>query len=149
MDFTTKTISKSILRFLLISLSALTIASCSKNNDEEDMNPEEPISSIEITNINDGDVITEEPFVLETVLTTASGSLLEPIATVTNVESNEEVTFDLIGKIPKINGSFTTKMTAEVSNLEAGEYEISASFRENSEGVKAVIESEKITITVE
>ncbi|MBD0400491.1 hypothetical protein [Flammeovirga sp. EKP202] len=144
MKFTTKTISANVLRFFLVAISALTIASCSKDNDE--ITPE-PVSSIEITNLEDGAEITSAiAFDLETAVSSLSGTIAEPKVSFTNVKTGETFEFDLMGKMPEIEGPINTTMTAKVEGLVKGEYDVIASFQETV--VANIVISEKINITV-
>ncbi|WP_044211032.1 hypothetical protein [Flammeovirga sp. OC4] len=145
MKFTTQMIYKNVFRFFLLAISALTIASCSKDNDE--ITPD-PVSSIEITNLEDGAEITSAvAFDLETAVSSLSGTIEEPKVSFTNVKTGDTFEFDLIGKMPEIEGPINTTMTAKVEGLVKGEYDVIASFQETLVSNNIVI-SEKINITV-
>ncbi|KXX70366.1 hypothetical protein [Flammeovirga sp. SJP92] len=145
MKFTTQTIYTNVFRFFLVAISALTIASCSKENDE--VTPE-PVASIEITNLEDGDFINgAATFELQTAVSSLTGTIIEPKVSFTNDEG-ETTEFELIGKMPEIEGHVNVTLSAQVSGLEEGEYSVIASFQET--GVtNSIVISEQINITVQ
>lgn len=144
MKFTTQAIYTNVFRFFLVALSALTIASCSKENDE--VTPE-PVSSIEITSLEDGAVVgAETSFELATAVSSLSGTIAEPKVAFTNVKTGQQFEFELIGKMPEIEGAINTTLVAQVDGLIKGEYEVIASFQETSISNNIVI-SESINIT--
>ncbi|NME66687.1 hypothetical protein [Flammeovirga aprica] len=144
MKFTTQTIYTNVFRFFLVAISALTIASCSKENDE--VTPE-PVSAIEITSLEDGAIVgAETSFELVTAVSSLSGTIAEPKVSFTNVKTGQQFEFELIGKMPEIEGAVNTTLTAQVDGLIKGEYEVIASFQETLVTNNIVI-SEAINVT--
>ncbi|AZQ62839.1 hypothetical protein EI427_11520 [Flammeovirga pectinis] len=149
MKITTKAIYNLMVRFAIISVSTLVIASCNKENDTEEPTPD--VASIEIVNFEDGDGITiNETTSFVTFATSPSGNIENSKVTFTNVEDNQiTYEFDLIGKMPKsINQPISATLSADVVIDQIGEYVVTATYEYTENGIESItlISSEEITI---
>lgn len=141
MNFTTN-----IYRLLIIAVSALTIASCSKENDE--VIPEEEVSTISIINIEEGQLLEIDiDNQIITEVSSLTGGIINPFIVITNVETGDETTFDLIGAIPaSIGAPVKTTLQATVNITEPGEYTILATFEEAQGETAEIIVSETLNV---
>ncbi|MBB6459777.1 hypothetical protein [Flammeovirga kamogawensis] len=145
MKITTKAIYNLMVRFAIISVSALVIASCNKEDDTE---PTPDVASIEITNFEDGDYITlGEATTFQTFVNSPSGYLQNAKLAFTNVDNGEVLEFTLEGKVPKsANIPVQAVLSADVKIDVLGAYKVIASYDYLEEGSASVIVSEEITI---